>query len=370
MARPQVTVNISGALPVASASADTGRLFFLYAGTGGPAVPTVVGSVAAATDADVPDAVAAWIGDALAEGVSEVVVLHVAAADTAAVTQTEWAAALVKLTPSYGAGQVAIPGVSTSAAHQALLAHVAANAQRIALLDLAADATASAGASAAAAIAAAPGANRAAVVAPWAVFPATGGGTRTTPASVLAAGLAGRGDAAVGHANQAPIFDQGRDAGAVSGATGVTTVYTDAETDTLYDAGVNVFRLLGGTVTLTGWRSVSTDAVWRQLNVGRLAMAISATMTTLMVQYLGRPIDGQGHLFSEIEGVITAELQEIWEAQGLYGATAAEAFTVVCDFSNNTPQSIAAGQVKASVAITASTAAEQIVINVVTSLAN
>ncbi len=370
MARPQVTVNISGALPVASASTDTGRLFFVYAGTGGPSTPTVISSVSAATDLDVPDAIAAWIGDAIVQGATEVVALHAAAVDADAVTQAEWATALALLTPSFGPGQVTIPGVASTAAHQALLAHVAANAQRVALLDVAQDATVSSAAAAAAAIAASSGASRAAIVGPWIVFPGAGNSPRETPASVVAAGLAARGDTAQGHANQAPIFDQGRGAGTVADALDVETLFTDAEVDTLYDAGVNVFRRTGSIVVLTGWRSLTPTGVWRQFNVGRLAMDISATMSALMLQFLGRPIDGQGHLFSEIEGIITAELQQTWDAQGLYGATAEEAFNVVCDFTNNTPETIAAGQVLASVAITASTSAEQIVINVVTSLAN
>jgi len=189
------------------------------------------------------------------------------------------------------------------------------------------------------------------------------------PGSLIAAGLAARGDGEVGNANHAPIFEQGRGAGVVRDALGVSAVFSDADADDLYDAGANVLRPVGGVVTLTGYRSVGVDPIWRQLNIGRLTMEISARIASLMYQYLGAPIDGQGILLSQIGGDVTGYLLDLYNANALYGATAEDAFAVVADFTNNTPETIAAGEVHVNVAITASSAAEQIVINVVTSLA-
>jgi len=369
MSRPQVTVNVTGALPDAIAATDTGVLFFVYAGAAGPATPTVCRSAADAVAASVPTATAAWVGDAIAQGATSVIVLRATAEDAGEVTEAEWDAALAVLTPSYGPGQVAIPGVSSSAAYSALLTHAAANPARVVLLDVASGAAAAAIETAVAAVAADAGAERAAVIAPWVVFPQVGGGTRSTPGSVVAAGLAARSDAATGSANNAPIFDQGRNAGRIIGATGLVTSFTDDDVDDLYDAGVNVFRLWNGVHTLTGWRAASPDLRWKPFGVGRLTMQLSAGVDAVMSQYLGRPIDGKGYLFAEIEGALTGYLQPLHDLGALYGATPAEAFGVVCDFTNNSPASIAAGVVNAAVAIKASSAAEQIVINVITSLA-
>ncbi|WP_156759559.1 phage tail sheath subtilisin-like domain-containing protein [Microbacterium karelineae] len=369
MVRPQVTVNISGELPVASLPTETGTLFFVYAGPTGPLTPTRVTSVAEAEAADVPTATALWIGDALTQGAPEVIVVRAEAVDPGAVTETEWNVALDLLTPSHGPGQVATPGVADTAAYTALLAHVDANPHRVAFLDVGEGDDATTISTAAAAIAATAGAERAGVFGPWVSVPGSGS-ARTVPASVIAAGLAARGDATVGNSNNAPIFDQGRGAGSVSGALGVVTDFGDTDVDTLYDAGVNVFRDVLGVVTLTGWKSVGTDPVWRQLNIGRLTMEVSARISALMYQYLGSPIDGQGILLSQVEGDIAGYLLDLYTADALFGATADDAFTVIADFSNNTPTTIANGEVHADVAITASTAAEQIVINVVTSLAS
>ncbi|WP_221585555.1 phage tail sheath subtilisin-like domain-containing protein [Microbacterium sp. G2-8] len=369
MVRPQVSVNISGALPVASLPTATGTLFFVYAGPAGPLTPTRVTSVAQAEDADVPTATAQWIGDALTQGAPEVIVIRAEAIDAGAVTEAEWKVALDLLTPSYGPGQVAIPGVADAAATTTLLAHVDANPQRVAFLDVGEGDDASTIATAAAAMAATAGAERAAVFGPWVSLPGSGA-ARTVPASVIAAGLAARGDATAGNSNNAPIFDQGRGAGSVSGALGVVTAFGDSDVDDLYDAGVNVFRDVLGVVTLTGWKSVGTEPVWRQLNIGRLTMEVSARVSALMYQYLGAPIDGQGILLSQVGGDISGYLLGLYNEGALFGDTADDAFTVIADFTNNTPETIANGEVHADIAITASTAAEQIVINVVTSLAS
>lgn len=366
MTRPQVNVSISGELPQVSLAVETGTLFLVYGGASGPSDPVRVTSAAAAEAATIPTPIAAWIGDALAQGASAVVAVR--ATTTGEETDADWGAALAKLTPTWGPGQVAIPGESSTAAHSAILAHVAANPQRVGLLDGPETPEASAVEQTAAALASEAGAERAGLIAPWVQVPGVGG-PRTVPGSVIAAGLASRGDAAVGHANNAPIFDQSRSAGAVSGALGVTAAFSDTETDGLYDAGVNVLRVVGGVVTLTGWRSLGGDAVWRQLNIGRLTMELSARISSLMYQFLGQPIDGRGHLFSQVGGVITGYLLDLHAAGAIFGDEPADAFTVTCDFSNNTPETIAAGEVHAAVSITASTAAEQIDIKVVTSLA-
>lgn len=370
MTRPQITVNVSGVLPRRGLPTETGTAFLVYAGAGGPSTPTVCLSAADATAASVPAAQAAWVGDALEQGAPKVVVLRAAAVDAAAVTQTEWGTALAKLTKEYGPGQVCIPGVSTAAAYAALLAHAATNTTRAVFLDSASSVGSAATlATTAAGLASANGAERAGLFSAWETVPAAGGTTRDVPGSVIAAGLAARGDAFVGHTNNAPIFDQGHGAGIVRRATAVTTTYSDTEADTLYDAGVNTFRVVNGAVALTGWRSLGDDTTFRQLNVGRLAMLMVAGLGDVMYQFLGRQIDGRGHLFAEVEGAIRGLLLDIYNRDGLFGETPDEAFDVDCSAANNPGTSVAAGQLHASVVVSAAPHTEQLTIDVVTAVA-
>jgi len=338
-----------------------------FAGASGPTDPVEVITEAAALSAGVPAPQAAWVGDALAQGAPSVVIVRADAVDADDVTEQEWTKALGKFDGVFGPGQVLIPGVHTAAAHAALLAH-ADSSGRTVLLDGDPEATAASLAASAGALAGAEGALRAGFFAPAVSMPGPGGVAREVPASVIVAGLTARGDSAMGHANNAPAGDQGRGAGVVNGALGVSAAYSDADLDSLHEAGVSVIRLVNGQPTLYGWRSVSADERFRQLNAGRMAMQLSSGVHALAEQFLFRQIDGQGHLYAELEGALRGYLLELYDKGALYGEDAAAAFDVeVADV--NTPATAAAGVLHAAVAVRLSQHTEQVVINVVTSLA-
>lgn len=367
MTRPQIVVNVAAALQRRGAPTDTGVAFMVFAGATGSIDPVECYSQADATASGAPDAIAAYVGDALTQGAPKVVLVRAAAVDAAAVTEAEWTTALDKLTAEFGPGQVLIPGVASAGAHAALLDH-AASSRRCVLLDTEADATATEIATAAAGLSASTGAERATLLAGWSVMPAPGGATRTVPASVITAGLVGRNDAAAGHANNAPAADQGRGAGFVNGALGLASAFTDAEHDTLHEAGVSVFRSIRGQAQLYGWRSLSADPRFRQLNWGRIAMQLSSGIAAGAEKFLFRQIDGQGRLFAELEGMLRGYLTGLWTANALYGATTDDAFDVEVA-GVNTPETIAAGELHAAVAVALTPHTEKVVIDVVTSIA-
>jgi len=364
MPRPQIVVNVAAALARRGAPTATGTAFLLYAAATGAITPTRCRTSADATTSGAPATIAAWVGYCLAAGAPEVILLRAEAANVAAVTQPEWQAGLVKFSDEYGAGQVLIPGVNTAAAYAALLAHSAATG-RCVLLDGASNVTASAASTAALGLAASQGAARAGFIAPWVTMPGPAGTTIDTPGSVLAAGRAAAGDAAAGHANNAPAGDQGRGAGEIAGNT-PTMLYTNAELDTLHDAGVSVIRPIRGVPTLYGWRSVSSDSRFRQLNVGRFMMQLGTGIFAAADRYLFRQIDAQGLLFAELEGALRGYLAPLYSAGALFGDTADDAFDVDVQ-AVNTPTTIAAGELHAAVAVKLTPHTEKVVIDVVTS---
>jgi uncharacterized protein len=57
-------------------------------------------------------------------------------------------------------------------------------------------------------------------------------------------------------------------------------------------------------------------------------------------------------------------IDDFWQAGGLKGRTATEAYFVVCDDSNNTPTTIAAGEVRVDVGVALQSPAEFVVIKI------
>lgn len=364
MPRPQIVVNVTAALPRRGAPTATGTAFFVFAGATGPLEPVRLISQSQAVDAGVPATVATWVGDALAQGAPEVIAVRADALDSQAVTETEWAAALDLLVDGFGPGQVLIPGVDTPAAHNALIAH-AETSGRTVLLDGAATAGADDLQLIAASVAATAGAERAGLIAPWVTMPGPAGTTREVPGSVVAAGLAARGDARVGHANHAPAGDEH---GLVRRGIAPTATFTNAELDDLHDAGVSVIRQRYGVPVLYGWRSLSDDERFRQLNAGRFSMQLGTGIHAAAEQFLFRQIDGQGRLFAELEGALRGYLLPLWNADALFGATADDAFDVEVA-AVNTDATIAAGELHAAVEVKLTPHTERIVIDVVTQIA-
>lgn len=367
MSRPQIIVNVTAALARRGAPTATGRGFLAYPSATGPATPIVCLSEADALAASVPAIQAAWVGDMLKQGAPDVVVVKFPAVAPAAPTTAEVTAGLNLFSSDYGPGQVVVPGVATALTYTAMLAH-ASTTKRTVILDVANTATASTITTLLATLAASPGAFSTALAVGWPKVPIVGGGTREVPGSVMMAGLAGRADGVAGHAGRAAAGDQGSGLGFVTDATGVSIGYTDAELDAIHDAGGSVFRTINGITQLYGWKSVSSDARFKQLNAGRMTMQLDTGIRAGAAVFLFKPIDGRGHLYAELEGFLRGYLAPLWSADALYGDTADQAFDVdVRGVNNNT--TVQAGELRAAVEVALTPHTEKVTISVVTTIA-
>lgn len=376
MPRPQVSVVVATALPRRGAVTDTGLAMLLFSDTANTSdqIPHRITSQAEALalygNTATGTTFAQYVSDCLTQGAPAVVVLRVAAA-TATPTQPEWQAGLNQLTEDFGiVAQVAIPGVSTTAAQAALAQHATDFPCRTVFLDGAPNANASALTAIASAYAVATGAPRIAVGSSWLTMPTPGtpNTTRDIPSSVVMAGLAARGDAARGHANNQPCGDQNRGAGFVIGGIAPKTLFTNADLDTLHDGGVCGFRLINGRPVLMGWRSVSSATSWKQLNWGRVTAQLIYICRLVADQFLFRQIDGQGQVFAELEGGLRGVLQPLYVAGALYGARAEDAYDVAVATVNTLPN-IQAGEMRSAISVAYTPAAEKVTVNLTTSVA-
>lgn len=361
MTLAQVIVNIVVATPRRGAPTDTGVAFMVYPGTGGPDAPTEFYSKADATAAGVPEAYAAFIGDALLQGAPKVIAVRAAAVDAENVTEAEWTTALDLFSTDYGPGQVLIPGIATPAAHAALLDHADRHV-RFALLDHAVDADATSIESTLAGLSASAGASMATLAVDWATAPVSGGSAREIPASVLLAGLIARADALAGHAGLPPAGTHRGGVGVLESVTGLVSNFTRAELTTLDTLGASVFQSVLGSAQLRGWRTLGE---YKQAQTARIVMQLRYGFAALGEQFLWEPIDGEGRLYSEYDNAIRAFLMPLWTADppALYGSTADEAFTVDVH-GVNSPATAARGELIAAIEATLTRYPEKVIFNV------
>jgi hypothetical protein len=232
-----------------------------------------------------------------------------------------------------------------------LLAHCAANGRRFAILDslpAASAATVTAQRQAVAASAAEPVSG--ALYYPW---PVNGAGLLVPPCGHVA-GVYAATDAAHGVA-RAP-------------AGGVLLDVTDLETGIdagrqapLNTAGVNCLRALPARgIRVWGARTVSALPEWRYVNVRRLVLTVCRWTDRNLARAAFEPNTPATR--ARIRRVLTAYLTQLWDSGALQGATAAAAFQVVCDDSNNTANMRDAGQLFVDISLAPSSPAEFVVV--------
>jgi phage tail sheath protein FI len=279
--------------------------------------------------------------------------------DRTNITDTQWLNALNLFTFDMGPGQVVAPGRTSTAGHTQLISHAEAR-NRVALLDLTDSASSST-------LIANVGTSRfAAAFAPWLQIPGlVAGAPRTVPMSALVAGLIARNDPSLGTNHAAA----GR-FGLSNYGIGVSqAAWDDPTRQTLNSSGVNVVRLLNGSVTVFGWRSTTnavSDPNWIDFGNSRQYMKLSAELNQVGQNYLFETIDGQqgktvGGFHDALAGVLLAH----YVAGELFGDTPDAAFFVDTGPTVNTLARIAALELHAVCSVKMSPFAEHVVIQIV-----
>jgi len=276
--------------------------------------------------------------------------------DRNSITDTHWKTALDKFTTDLGPGQVSAPGRTSAQCLTDLANHAALN-YRIGLLDLPDSATAATLISTVSGLRSGNAARFSAAFAPWAVIPGLTAGTyRVVPYSAIEAGIIARNDVS-GTVDDAAAGELGQ---AVYAYALSQNAWDETTRNQLMKGGVNAARVMLGGVRTYGFRSLSDENVdpdWIFLGSARTIMAIAANGNAILEAFMFAKIDGDGMLFSKVEGRMTAMLQTLWETGALYGSTSSQAF-LVDGVTPNTPTTIAAGELRCIVAVRVSPMAE------------
>lgn len=283
--------------------------------------------------------------------------------DHASAVETQWTAALAYFTKDLGPGQVSAPGRTTTDGHKALITHAAAN-NRTAYLDVADSASESTMTTEAAALESYPGAEYAGLFGTWVTIPGIAQGTvRSVPGSAYAAGVTARADALEGTSG---VMAAGEIAAAEYALDIKTPTggFTDDDYTDLNDAGVNMTRnfRVGG-VQLYGFRSVTDDADWAQLQWTRLRVSLTARLEQIGQRFTFKPASRA--TFADLNAALTAECLKDYNAGALYGDTPEEAFRVDTGDTVNTADTIAAGEIRANVFGRFAPGAELVLLSVV-----
>lgn len=151
----------------------------------------------------------------------------------------------------------------------------------------------------------------------------------------------------------------------LAGVKSFTVDVTDTVQDNLNLKGVNCARAMPqeGNV-IWGARTLSQSPYFIYINVRVVLNVIEATLQRAYRTFLFTTRDGNGVLYSRVISTANAILELVRSAGGLFGSTAAEAYLVVCDSTNNSPINVTNGLLAVDVYVKVSPIVEFIVVNV------
>jgi hypothetical protein len=119
--------------------------------------------------------------------------------------------------------------------------------------------------------------------------------------------------------------------------------------DELHPLGVNVYLRERDGVRLTGARTLSRDASWRQLSVRRLMIMLRRLLERQMQWAVFEP--NGPRLRARLTQLLTLYLRGLFRAGAFRGAAEEEAFFVQCDDALNPPQVMDAGRLIAEIGV-------------------
>jgi phage tail sheath protein FI len=145
---------------------------------------------------------------------------------------------------------------------------------------------------------------------------------------------------------------------------GLAVTPTEAEEATLYNVkNVNVLRSIpGGTFVINGARTLAASRPEKFIPVRRTLNFLKSSLESQTGFAVFEPNDDR--LWDKIKNRLSASLTNFWASGNLKGASADQAFYIICDSSNNTTSTINDGFVNIEVGVSLLNPAEFVIINI------
>lgn len=143
----------------------------------------------------------------------------------------------------------------------------------------------------------------------------------------------------------------------------IEAVFTPTDLDNLNINNINAIRFVPGFFpAVMGGRTLQQSYPSRYISVRRMLMQLEHDFTILLQFALFEP--NNQNLWDQVTNILTNYLTNLMQQGVLGGTTPDQAFSVVCDATNNSPASAGAGIVNAAVAVAITSPAEFIIINI------
>ena len=202
----------------------------------------------------------------------------------------------------------------------------------------------------------------AAIYYPWVkVFDPRSKENINVPPSGHICGIYSRSDTQRG-VHKAPANEKVNGALGLEKLNGKDRIITKGLQDILNPKGINCIRSFNGTLKVWGARTISTDSLWKYVNVRRLFIYVEASIEKGTQWVVFEPNNEK--LWARVRATITQFLTGVWRTGGLMGVKADEAFFVKCDRSTMTQDDIDNGRLICIIGIAPTKPAEFVIFRI------
>lgn len=152
--------------------------------------------------------------------------------------------------------------------------------------------------------------------------------------------------------------------GAMRTVTSLAVQLTDADQDSLTPNGINALRnFINYGNVIWGARTLAQDTQWTYLSVRRLFIYVEQSLKQSLQWVVFEPNDPP--LWAAVSRDVAAFLTTLWNQGALFGATPQAAFFVICDASNNPPETRTQGLLYIDIGLAPVYPAEFVIVRIV-----
>lgn len=149
----------------------------------------------------------------------------------------------------------------------------------------------------------------------------------------------------------------------IQGITGIEVQINKGEQDILNPKGINAIRLFPGRgVRVWGARTVSSDSLWKYINIRRLFLYLEESLDKGTQWVVFEPNNEK--LWGRVKATVNEFLTRVWRDGALMGLKAEEAFFVKCDRSTMTQDDIDNGRLIIMIGVAPVKPAEFVIIRI------
>lgn len=150
------------------------------------------------------------------------------------------------------------------------------------------------------------------------------------------------------------------------GVNGVSFKITSQQQEVSNPLGLNAIRSLPNRgICVWGSRTMSSNPLYQFVNTRVILNVLIRTLGKSFDDLLFDVIDGTGALFNRVRNIGIQICNQLYQGNALYGAKAEDAYSVICDSTNNSGTDLENGTVKLDVYVVPSPTLERIFVSVI-----